>query len=257
MAWLTGFPDSSPLVPRGLCDPLAGLHAAFAALVALADCQATGRGHLVEATMVEAALNVAAEVVLERQAYGATLVRQGNRGPVAAPQGVYRCAGAEQWLALAVVDDQQWRAVGPALGHPEWVEQAAWATVAGRRADHDALDRHLAEALAQAEASEVAERLSGAGVPAEAVVVPAWVTANPQMLDRGFIQRVDHPLLGALDLYGLPYRFASQRQPWIRRPAPTLGQDNAEVLTGLLGLTPEDLAVLVADQVISDRLVGG
>ena len=111
MAWLTGFADGPPVIPRGPCDPLAGLHALVALLVALEHRARTGRGQLIEATMVEAALNAAAEMVLEHGAYGTHLARDGNRGPVGAPQNLYACRGDDRWLALAVTSDAQWRAL--------------------------------------------------------------------------------------------------------------------------------------------------
>src|SRR5262249_56531824 len=86
MAWLTGFADGPPVLPRGPCDPLAGLHAVVALLVALEHRHRTGRGQLVESTMVEAALNAAAETALERRAHRARPARDGNRGPPGAPQ---------------------------------------------------------------------------------------------------------------------------------------------------------------------------
>jgi crotonobetainyl-CoA:carnitine CoA-transferase CaiB-like acyl-CoA transferase len=104
MAWVTGHVDDQPRIPRGPCDPLAGMHGALAFLVALAQRVGSGHGHHVESTMVESALNVAAEQVIESSAYGNLLHRDGNRSPLAAPQGLYPCAGgepgAENWLAL-------------------------------------------------------------------------------------------------------------------------------------------------------------
>src|SRR5439155_912893 len=79
LAWVTGFADGPPVIPRGPCDPLAGLHAALALLVALEHRRRTGEGQLVESTMVEAALNATADQVLEWQAYGRLLGRDGNR----------------------------------------------------------------------------------------------------------------------------------------------------------------------------------
>jgi crotonobetainyl-CoA:carnitine CoA-transferase CaiB-like acyl-CoA transferase len=93
LAWVTGHRDDQPRIPRGPCDPLAGVHAAFAILVALAERTASGRGHHVESTMVESALNVAAEQVVEWTAYGALLARQGNRSPLAARLRLERDAG--------------------------------------------------------------------------------------------------------------------------------------------------------------------
>ena len=122
MAWITGHVDDQPRIPRGPCDPLAGAHAAFAVLVALRDRERTGTGAFIESTMVEAALNIAAEQVIEWTANGVELGRMGNRAPGFSPQGLYPCAGDEQWLAVSVATDEQW---------------AALVTVAGLTADRE------------------------------------------------------------------------------------------------------------------------
>src|SRR5262249_15791822 len=197
-AWITGFRDGPPVVPGGPCDPLAGMHAAFALLAAVHDRDRSGRGHFIECPMVESALNVAAEIVLEYSAYGAVLTRDGNRGPVAAPQGLYRCAGEDNWLALAIVGDEDWVALrrggggegwvgrGRVLGEPEWACSADLDNAAGRRAAHDLIDEHLGCFFADRALQGAVDLLIDAGVPAGAVVEPARITTNPQLLDRGF-----------------------------------------------------------------------
>ena len=121
MAWRTGFSDGAPMAPRGACDPIAGAHAA----VALAGCalhrDRTGEGQLVEVPMVEVALNLTAEQVIEQQVHGILLQREGNRG-IGAPQNVYRCAGDDAWIAVAVETDAQWRGLVRALGSPAWAD---------------------------------------------------------------------------------------------------------------------------------------
>ena len=110
LAWITGHPGDQPRIQRGPCDPLAGTHAAFATLVALAERERTGIGHLVECAMVEGALNAAAEQIVEHGAHDVVLQREGNRAPHAAPQNLYACRGRERWLALSVETDAQWQA---------------------------------------------------------------------------------------------------------------------------------------------------
>ncbi|HET6964519.1 MAG TPA: CoA transferase, partial [Acidimicrobiales bacterium] len=110
MAWVTGYPDGPPVLPRGACDPLAGMHAVLATLLALRAKEVDGNGRLVEATMVEAALNATAEQIIEWDSAGTLLGREGMRGP-GAPQGVYRCTGEDEWVAVAVVSDEQWQAL--------------------------------------------------------------------------------------------------------------------------------------------------
>ena len=74
MSWLTGFADGPPVLVRGACDPLAGMHAAFATMLALIARDRHGGGRLVEAAMVESVLNAAAEQVVEYSSSG-TLAR--------------------------------------------------------------------------------------------------------------------------------------------------------------------------------------
>lgn len=255
MAWVTGFPDGPPIIPRGACDPLAGMHAVFALLVALEERDRTGEGRLVEVTMVEAALNAAAEQVIEYSATGRLLGREGNRSPVAAPQGLYRCGGPEEWLALAVANDAQWERFRSAIGDPKWARDPALATAAGRRAAHDEIDKHIADWARDRDLDETAELLARAGVPAAPVVMPRDVVTNPQMRARDFFEPVTHEVTGTHLIPGLPFSIDGERG-FLRRPAPTLGRDNDEVLGGLLGLTPDELADLRARGVIGERPLG-
>ncbi len=121
MAWRTGFRDGPPMAPRGACDPIAGAHAVVALLAALSYRDRTGEGQLVEVPMVEVALNLTAEQVIEQQVHGIVLERDGNRG-VGAPQNVYRCAGDDAWIAVAVETDAQWSAMVGVLGSPAWAD---------------------------------------------------------------------------------------------------------------------------------------
>jgi len=260
MAWVTGHPDDQPRIPRGPCDPLAGMHAAFAFFVALAERAGTGRGHHVESTMVESALNVAAEQVVEWSAYGNRMEREGNRSPLAAPQGLYPCVpgaqGAPSWLALSIATDAQWRALCSALGDPAWSLDPALATREGRRRAHDAIDERLREWTRGRDRGALVAELRALGIPASEVASPSRVLeGSPQLRARGFFEAPDHPIVGPMPLPPLPFRYASVER-WIRTPAPTMGQDNEAVLGGMLGLSPDELAALEADGVIGTRPAG-
>jgi len=255
LAWVTGFPDGPPMIPRGPCDPLAGLHATFALLVALEHRRRTGDGQLVEATMVEAALNAAADQTLEWQAYGRLLGRDGNRGPVAAPQNLYACRGDDHWIALAVVTAEHWRALVDLLGRPAWAVDPALATHAGRRAAHDAIDAELSRWCAAADRDALVARLLAAGIPAAPVLHPRDAAANPQMAARRFFALEAHPVTGTHALPGLPM-LVSDVQQTVRSAAPTLGQHTAEVLQAILGLRDDEIRELEAEQIIGERPAG-
>jgi len=260
MAWVTGHADDQPRIPRGPCDPMAGMHAVLALLVALAQRKQTGSGHHVESTMVEGALNVAAEQLVEWSAYGHLMSREGNRSALAAPQGLYPCAGgesgAERWLALSVASDAQWRALRSALGEPAWAMEPALDTRAGRRAAHDAIDVALCLWTRQHDREALAAKLREAGIIASPVAdANRLLQTNPQLKFRGYFETTAHPVVGQMPLASLPFRYASV-DGWLRTPSPTLGEHNERVLGGLLGLTKEELSRLEADGVIGTRPEG-
>ncbi len=250
LAWVTGFPDGPPLIPRGPCDPIGGLHAAFATMTAILDRDHTGLGQLIEAPLVESALNVAAQQFLEYAAYGRLIERYGNKSRAHAPHDVYRCRGVEQWVAIAVTSDEQWAALRDGIGSPAWAMDAKFDTVAGRLAHESELDERLGEWCAYRTPGEIVERLWRLNVPAADVVLPDQVLHLEQLRWRGFFEPVDHPVGGRFEVPAFPARFESRRGPYNAEPAPTLGQHNAEVLGGLLGLTDRELEALEADAII-------
>jgi crotonobetainyl-CoA:carnitine CoA-transferase CaiB-like acyl-CoA transferase len=258
MAWITGHVEDQPRIPQGPCDPLAGMNAAFATLVALADRESTGEGSLVEVPMVEGALNAGAEQIVEYTAYGALMQRDGNRSPWAAPQGIYACPGVDQWLAVSVATDEQWQELVEALGRPAWATDPALANQAGRRRQHDRIDAGLGEWAAGQEVDHAVALLVGRGVPAAPLVDSRLTSLHPQLQARGFYEQVSHPVVGTHPLSTVPFRFASQDQagePWIRRRASLLGEDSEEILRDLLGLTGEDLGSLRRQAVIGTEPV--
>jgi len=255
MAWITGHGEDQPRIQRGPCDPLAGMHAAFSVLMALEQRKRTGEGLHVEATMVEAALNAASEQVIEFTAYGKVLHRNGNRSPKAAPQGLYACRGEEQWLALSVATQGQWEALKRFLGNPAWTNDPSFNRLSGRLASHDLIDEKMKPFFSERELDKTIEELIAEGIPAAPVVDPSLTYLHPQLKARGFYESVAHPIVGVHPTPGLPFRYTGV-DSWIHRAAPTLGEDNSEVLQGILGLSEEEIGQLAKDEIIGDRPKG-
>jgi crotonobetainyl-CoA:carnitine CoA-transferase CaiB-like acyl-CoA transferase len=257
LAWMTGEVDEPPVIPRGACDPIAGLHAVFAALVALRHREVTGQGSLVEVTMVEAALNIASPVVIERSAYGKSLHRGGNRSWSDAPQGVYPCAGDESWVAITVESDQDWSALRDVLDAGELLSSPALQETTGRRAAADHLDKVIESWTRKRSREHVVNALQAMGVTCAAVTLGPDLLAQPQLKARGFYEELRHPVAGALHIPGLPFKVQSRgAQGWLRVPAPTFGQDNAEVLSAVCELPNEVIDQLARSSVIGDRPAG-
>ena len=259
LTWMTGHPDLLPYEPYCVGDPNAGLHALFGLLLAIEHRARTGEGGVVEVAMVDAALNVAAEQPIEHAAYQALLSREGNRGPCAAPQNLYRVAGSDQnrpddgWVAIAVATDDQWLSLRRALGEPAWATDPSLDTFAGRRSHHDLVDAHLQEWCLGLSADEVVELLWQAGVPVAKVVQPHQQPDLPQLQFRGFFEEIDHPVAGRSRYSTLPMRFSPGPQRLHQRPAPLLGEHNRDLLAEL-GLTPSEIDALEADGIIGMSL---
>lgn len=251
MGWLTGYPDRNPLV-RTTCDPAAGVHAAFAFLCTLRHRNESGQGQLIEMPMVEVALNIAAEQVVEHSAYGHLLERDANRGPVGAPQGVYPCAGEEQWVALAVTDDDQWGRLTALMPGAAWARSPELRTRAGRRAAHDRVDAELAQWLSAQDRDTVVRDLTGAGVPAAPVWPQTGIDSQPQLARAGFFQALEHPTIGTVGYPGIGVH-SDDIDTSFTGPSPLLGQHTAEVLTGALGCGDDELADLAERGVVGLR----
>jgi crotonobetainyl-CoA:carnitine CoA-transferase CaiB-like acyl-CoA transferase len=250
MAWVTGYEDGPPMVP-GLCDPLAGIHAVFATLAALEERRASGRGQQVEVSMIDMAVNVAAEQIVEYAVYGNLMTREGNRDAKVAPQGAYSCADRQTWVALSVSNDAEWLGLKTALGNPRWADEPALATAEGRNS-HSRLDDELAAWCGARPLDSALAALREAGVPAEPVVPSHAIDTDEQLQHRAFWQPVAHPVVGTHQYPGWPIRLSGGPTQWYTSAAPLLGQHTEEVLKEL-GLTDEQLADLREAKVIGDR----
>jgi crotonobetainyl-CoA:carnitine CoA-transferase CaiB-like acyl-CoA transferase len=240
MAWMTGHPDDQPRIMRGPCDPIAGMHGAFAALLALRERDATGVGVFVESPMVEAAINCSAEMIVEYTDSGVELSRLGNRSRFAAPQGIYQAAGDEQWFALSVERDEEWQALAPLVG----LNVATYPSFEDRVVGHDAIDAVVAAWAAKHPVEGVVSMLSGEGIPAIECRNHGMLRFHPQFVARGFYEEVAHPAVGTHLMPGQPYRMRGIDR-WVRTPAPTLGQHNREVLREI-AMTDEEIDALEA-----------
>ena len=262
LTWLTGHPDLLPIEPYTVGDPNAGLHAVWGLLVALQHRRRTGEGALVEAAMVDAGVNVAAEQAIEYSAYGALLERDGNRGPLAAPQNLYQASGPDEagrddsWVAIAVATDEQWSSLRTALGEPEWAKDAALATAEGRRNAHDRIDAELGDWCRARTADEIVEQLWAAGVPVGKVTQPHDQPGLPPFQARHFFEDLEHPVIGTSRYSTMPMRFSRGPERVHTRHAPLLGEHNHELLSEL-GLSPSEIGALEADGVIGTVLVSG
>lgn len=255
MSAATGYPDGPPCNLQGPADPLAGVHASVALLAALSHRERTGEGQLIEVAQIEVGAAVTAEPVIEYSMTGAIRGREGNRHREFA-QGVYPCRGEDEWVALSVRDDSDWMALADAMERPELHHDPRFCSGETRLAHYDEFDRLVSDWTRTRTADDVAEVLSARGIPAERILTPDRMYDVPQLDARGFYEEMTHPLTGHHRYPGWPFRITPGPSRQHRMVPPTLGQHNAEVLTGI-GVTEAQLSELAERQVIGQRLLNG
>jgi crotonobetainyl-CoA:carnitine CoA-transferase CaiB-like acyl-CoA transferase len=163
----TGSHDDPPTaISNSWNDYIGGLHGIIAVLQALADRVETGLGRHVDLSQFECSVATLGPLLMASAVSGRPPKRSGNRSSSAAPQGVYPCAGDDEWCAVAVETDAQWSAladvVDPALG-----ADARFTSVLGRMRHHDELDAAIAAWTRERTNVEVERQLRQAGVAAE------------------------------------------------------------------------------------------
>jgi len=243
---LTGSADQPPAMNQtAYGDPVGGFNAAAALIVALLHQQRTGQGQNIDISQVECMLPLVAPSLIEQSALGTTSPRIGNRHRVYVPHGAFRCAGDDEWVAIAICDDAQWRAACSAIGRPDLAEL----NVGERRAREDALEAAISAWTGGRSAEDAMNRLQAVGVAAGAVRRPGDLHLDPHLIARGFWHWIDRPFIGPHWQSSAAWREGRNAYP-IRRAAPTLGQDNAAILSGILGLKAGELDRLAAAEII-------
>lgn len=256
LAWLTGYPDGPPVVPRGFCDLLAGVNAVFATVQALFERHATAAGRHVEIAMYDVALNVAAEQILEFDHSERLPGRLGNRSRHSAPQGHYPCAEDDSFMAMSVQTDAAWAALCRLIGREHWISDTTMGSAADRWCHHDEIDAAITEWSRDLTVDEAVELLTAAGVDAARVTGAGETAALTPLVEREFFETIDHPVAGPQPLPGPPFRSARHDDEWNRTPAPTLGEHTSIVLSEWLDMTTDEIDDLSAADITGTTLEG-
>ena len=224
-----GEPDGTPVAqPHYQTYQLAGLHAAFATLMALRHRDSTGEGQQVDVAVHE----VIASCQMHLRDYTAQLDLGSRWGSLPGPKGGlyptsnYRCQ--DGWVVIAMTSERAWSTLAewsqdPVLLDPKYSDPDQ------RTAELKIIDEHIAAFVAQWKRGEFVEEGVRQRLPVAAVNNPVEFIQHPHAIDRRLFTEVEHPVVGRYRAFGPPAHYS--RTPWrIRRPAPLLGQHTQEVL---------------------------
>ena len=228
---LTGYPDAAPAALGDSIDLRVGAALAFGILAALYDRRQTGRGRLVDISAREVVSNSLGAQIADFSMNGRVAERSGNRLDGALVHDLYRCAGDDAWVSIAIFEEADLAALCEVIGRPD---------LSGSP-DNAEVDAAI-EAWAAARAPEDAARvLQESGVAAMPYRSARHVAADPHLAARGTFVNVPQEDLGEQPVMRPPWRFEGASLPPLA-PAVPLGHHNGFIIEHLLGEGEESQA---------------
>tara|TARA_B100000315_G_scaffold260759_1_gene324912 strand:+ start:3807 stop:6254 length:2448 start_codon:yes stop_codon:yes gene_type:complete len=246
---LTGYEDGDPLFTGTTGgDIYAGVMGANVLLAAIHHSRKTGEGQHIDFSQLAACNLYVGDVMTGWSLAGHDPGRMGNAHVYYAPQGIYPCRD-DRWIGITCRTDQDWRALTAIMCRDDLQSDNALDCAAGRAENRTVIDTAIAAWTRDQDALELMHRLQRAGAPAGAVMTGRDLLDDPHLAVRGSFLPQDRPELGVKHYPNQPYRFRyAQSAP--NRRAPLLGEHTSEVLTELAGLTDDDIADLIIDDVV-------
>jgi crotonobetainyl-CoA:carnitine CoA-transferase CaiB-like acyl-CoA transferase len=258
LSFLSGLPEQDHPAGWGYSylDHSPGYFGAILLMAAIRRQRLTGAGCYLDLSQCETGLMLSGTSLLEHQITGKPTARYGNRMPFLAwsPHGAYRCSGEDNWIAISIQSDEQWRALTDEMGSPPWALDTRFATAAGRRQYENDLDHNLTSFTAGCDRYDLMNRLQARGIPAGVVQKASdRFDRDPQLKARAYYVDLPQSEIGTWPVEGFPAKLS--RSPaevggMTGRAAPRLGEDNAFVYGELVGLSAAEMSALAEDGVI-------
>jgi succinate---hydroxymethylglutarate CoA-transferase len=244
---ICGEPDGGPTkYGVAIVDVCTGMLACSSVLAALNARHHTGKGQKVELSLYETSLAMLINVASSYLTAGRNAGRFGNGHPSIVPYTTYQAA--DGMIALGIGNERQFERTAEVLGHPEWATDERFTSNRARVENRTAIDGLINEALSHDDADIWLAKLKAVGVPCGKINSVAEALDDPHTAARDMIETVEHRTIGALKMLGIPFKF-SETACSVRRPPPTLGQHNDEIL-GELDLDDKAIAELRQAKVI-------
>lgn len=239
---LRGYPDLDPTNNSSVLfsDAAAGALGSFAVMTALYQRHRTGKGQFIDLAQAEAVAQTYVQGYMDYALNGRQQPSYGNRDVARAPQNVYPSLGDDCWITISCGDDAEFAALCRLIGQPELASNPRYASSLERYKHQDELDPVIAAWTSTRTHVEAFHALQAAGVTAGPVYIQPDVLADPQLQARDVWQDVTVKMTGT-HRYLKPIIGRMSKTPLsIRRPAPTLGQDNEYVYKELLGYSADE-----------------
>ncbi|MGH7906494.1 MAG: CaiB/BaiF CoA transferase family protein [Candidatus Binataceae bacterium] len=249
MCHLSGYPGAYPSgIGANWPDFEVGVAMAFALAAAIYHRERTGEGQFIDFAMGELVTAMLPEAMLDFFINGIDRGPIGNRHEAMAPHGVFPAAGDDQWIALAILDDREFKILCEELGAPELAADSRYETLAVRLENAAMLEAEIASLTRDYDRDEMVRRLRARNLAAGPVYNTAELMKDPAFIESGTLVALEHGEVGRREIAGLPVKM-SRTQPEYR-PAPLLGEHNETILRDLLGYSESEIVQFFKEKVL-------
>ena len=249
----TGFPDRFPVRPAfATADYNTGTFGALAAMFALYQRDMQGgpeaEGQLIDLALYEAPFRITGDMMHKHKLTGVNRERIGNRNPTFAPAGTFETRDG-RYVQIAAGGDRVFQRLVEAMDMPELAEDPRYAKAKDRITRPDELEKLLADWIAARDFHDIEERFVGNNVPFGGIYTAGDIAEDPHYAARENIVDIPDADEGSVRM-SAPVPKLKRTPGRIAHAGPPLGQHNAEIYGGLLGLSEAELEALAADGVI-------
>lgn len=225
-----GTPGAGPLrTGVAVVDVTTGMYATSAILAALFQRERSGQGVHLDLALMDVAVAMNANQAANYLVSGQNPERTGNAHPNLAPYEVFRAA--DGYFILAAGNDTQFARLCEFAGRPELATDTRYSTNSARIRNLDSLRSVLAEIIAPHPRKYWTDALEELGISWGAINTLEEVFDDEQVVHRGMLQRVQHPVMGELKLVANPMLSGASRQAATTRPPPLLGEHTDKLLS--------------------------
>ena len=245
----TGYPDRPPVyLSPGIGDSGSGVHAAVGILAALRKRDRTGQGQRVEVSMQDAVVNLMRMQMTPTLGLGRESLRRGYHAGRGLPL-IYPCApgGSDDYVLIFPRGDM-WDLLSATIGREDLIGDERFDDYEARSQHADEAEAIISEWTRVRTKHEAMKILAEAGVLAGATLNPHDILEDEHLAARQMVVTVPDPVRGDYTMLGCPIRLLDEEIEVTR--APRLGEHSEEVLTGILGCTPQEVADLRARGVV-------
>ena len=226
---ITGQPEGPPtMAGTFMVDYASALYATIGTLAALNARHASGRGQLVEASLLESAISMLISAIPEQAQLGRSMHRVGNLDRFSAPVNSYQAVD-DRWVYLSAGTDALFARLIEAMGRQDLLEDPRFNNYHARLENNAAIDAVVADWIRSLPAETVVTLMDKVGVPCSVVATINEVLENPQLKARNQLVDIEHPTAGTYTTHGVTVSL-SDTPGSIRRAPPVLGAHTEEIL---------------------------